>query len=57
MKKLAVLLSIPLLLLSCGNNEEGKSIEELIESENLSEIRARKDRIKQRAKRPYSKAG
>lgn len=45
MKKLAVLLSIPLLLLSCGNNEEGKSIEELIESENLSEIRARKTEL------------
>ncbi|WP_282016808.1 efflux RND transporter periplasmic adaptor subunit [Salegentibacter mishustinae] len=45
MKKLAVLLSIPLLLFSCGNNEEGKSIEELIESENLSEIRAKKTEL------------
>ena len=45
MKKLAVLLSIPLLLFSCGNNEERKSIEELIESENLSEIRAKKTEL------------
>ncbi|SKB54030.1 RND family efflux transporter, MFP subunit [Salegentibacter holothuriorum] len=45
MKKLAVLLTIPLLLLSCGNNEEGKSIEELIESENLEEIRAKKTEL------------
>lgn len=42
MKKLAVLLSIPLLLLSCGNNEEGRSIEEIIENEDLTEIRAKK---------------
>ncbi|MBZ9728167.1 efflux RND transporter periplasmic adaptor subunit [Salegentibacter sp. JZCK2] len=42
MKKLAVLLSIPLLLLSCGNNEEGKSIDEIIENEDLTEIRAKK---------------
>ncbi len=42
MKKLAVLISIPLLLLSCGNNEEGKSIDELIENEDLTEIRAGK---------------
>jgi len=42
MKKLAVLLSIPILMLSCGNNEEGKSIDEIIENEDLTEIRAKK---------------
>ena len=45
MKKLAVLISIPLFLLSCGNKEEGKSIDELIESENLTEIRAKKTEL------------
>jgi len=45
MRKLAILLSIPVLLLSCGNNEEGKSIEELIENENLAEIRAKKNEL------------
>jgi len=42
MKKLAILLSIPLLLLSCGKNKEDKSIDELIENEDLTEIRAKK---------------
>jgi len=42
MKKLAILLCIPMLLLSCGNNEEGKSIDEIIENEDLAEIRAKK---------------
>lgn len=42
MKKLAVLISIPLLLLSCGNNNEEKSIDELIENKDLTEIRAKK---------------
>ncbi len=47
MKKLAVLLSIPLLLLSCGSNEEGKSVEEIIENEDLAEIRAKKSELSQ----------
>ncbi|WP_037322174.1 efflux RND transporter periplasmic adaptor subunit [Salegentibacter sp. Hel_I_6] len=42
MKKLAILISIPLLILSCGNNKGEKSIDELIENENLTEIRAKK---------------
>jgi RND family efflux transporter MFP subunit len=42
MKKLAILLSIPFLFLSCGNNEEGKSLDQLIENENLAEIKAKK---------------
>ncbi|PKD20741.1 RND transporter [Salegentibacter salinarum] len=47
MKKLAVLLSIPLLLLSCGSNEEEKSVEEIIENEDLTEIRAKKSELSQ----------
>lgn len=42
MKKLAILISIPLLLLSCGNNNEEKSIDQLIENKDLTEIRAKK---------------
>ncbi|MBZ9629920.1 efflux RND transporter periplasmic adaptor subunit [Salegentibacter sp. LM13S] len=47
MKKLAVLLSIPLLLLSCGGNKEEKSVEEIIENEDLTEIRAKKSELSQ----------
>lgn len=44
MKKLAFLISIPFFLFSCGN-EEQKSVEEVIESGDLSEIRQKKSEL------------
>jgi len=44
MKKLAAIFSVSLLLTACGN-ENKKSIEDLIEEGNLTEIRARKSEL------------
>ncbi|ORL46007.1 efflux RND transporter periplasmic adaptor subunit [Zunongwangia atlantica] len=44
MKKLAAIFSVSLLLAACGN-ENKKSIEDLIEEGNLTEIRARKSEL------------
>ena len=44
MKKLAAILSVSLLLAACGN-ENKKSVDDLIEEGNLSEIRARKSEL------------
>lgn len=43
MKKLAFLISIPILIVSCGKNEQ--SVEKLIENGNLSEIRNKKSEL------------
>ena len=43
MRKLAVLISIPLLMVSCGKNEQ--SVDELIENGNLSEIKSKKSEL------------
>lgn len=43
MKKLAFLISIPILMVSCGKNEQ--SVEKLIENGNLSEIRSKKSEL------------
>lgn len=42
MKKLLLIVGLPLLLISCGGDEETKSIDQVIESEDLSQIRAKK---------------
>jgi RND family efflux transporter MFP subunit len=44
MRKLAILLSLPLILSSCGN-EENKSIDAVLEDGNLSEIRQKKSEL------------
>ncbi|MDN3595691.1 efflux RND transporter periplasmic adaptor subunit [Zunongwangia endophytica] len=44
MKKLAAIFSVSLLLAACGNDNE-KSVDQLIEEGNLSEIRARKSEL------------
>ncbi|SFB81262.1 RND family efflux transporter, MFP subunit [Zunongwangia mangrovi] len=44
MKKLAAIFSVSLLIAACGNENE-KSIEDLIEEGNLTEIRARKSEL------------
>ena len=43
MKKLAFLISIPILMISCGQDEQ--SIDKLIENGNLSEIRSKKSEL------------
>lgn len=45
MKKLILIFGLPLLLISCGGDEETKSIDQVIESEDLSQIRARKSEL------------
>ena len=45
MKKLILIIGLPLLLISCGGDEETKSIDQVIESEDLSQIRAKKSEL------------
>ncbi|MCB7481689.1 efflux RND transporter periplasmic adaptor subunit [Christiangramia sediminis] len=45
MKKLILIVGLPLLLISCGGDEETKSIDQVIESEDLSQIRAKKSEL------------
>ena len=42
MKKLILIFGLPLVLISCGGDEETKSIDQVIENEDLSQIRAKK---------------
>lgn len=44
MKKLALLLTIPIFIFSCGSNDE-RSVEEIIETGNLEEIRQKKTEL------------
>ncbi|TRO67571.1 efflux RND transporter periplasmic adaptor subunit [Christiangramia sabulilitoris] len=45
MKKLILLFGLSLFLVSCGGDEETKSIEQVIESEDLSQIKAKKSEL------------
>ncbi|MDX1761092.1 MAG: efflux RND transporter periplasmic adaptor subunit [Christiangramia sp.] len=45
MKKLILLFGLPLILISCGGEAETKSIDQVLESEDLSQIRAKKSEL------------
>ncbi|GAA4645700.1 efflux RND transporter periplasmic adaptor subunit [Pontixanthobacter gangjinensis] len=45
MKRLILLFALPLVLISCGGDAETKSIDEVLESEDLSQIRAKKSEL------------
>ena len=45
MKKLVLLIGLPLVLISCGGEEEAQSVDQVIESEDLSQIRAKKSKL------------
>ncbi|PTX45252.1 RND family efflux transporter MFP subunit [Christiangramia gaetbulicola] len=45
MKKFILLFGLPLVLISCGGDAETKSIDEVLESEDLSQIRAKKSEL------------
>ena len=45
MKKLILLFGLPLVLVSCGGDPETKSIDQVLESEDLSQIRAKKSEL------------
>ena len=45
MKKLVLLIGLPLVLISCGGEEEAQSVDQVIESEDLSQIRAKKSEL------------
>lgn len=45
MKKLILLFGLPLVLISCGGDAETKSIDEVLKSEDLNQIRAKKSEL------------
>lgn len=45
MKKLIILFGLSLVLISCGGEAENKSIDQVLESEDLSQIRAKKSEL------------
>ena len=45
MKKLILLIGLPLFLVSCGGDEETKSIDQVLETEDLAQIRAKKSEL------------